>query len=85
MFHVTTVQRLPRGTRVDPVRTPWLIERSAKECFDAMARNAGMSSGAFLEAVIDHLASDLTSRGVPSWLPQPKPDEGELPLDDLDK
>lgn len=50
-----------------------------------MARNAGMSSGAFLEVVIDHLASDLTSRGVPSWLPQPEPDEGELPLDDLDK
>lgn len=80
MSYVTTVRRLPRGTRVDPVRTPWLIERSAKERFDAMAHHAGMSSGAFLEAVIDHLASDLTSRGVPSWLPQPPPSEGELPI-----
>lgn len=82
---MTAVRRLPRGTRVDTVRATWAIERSAKERFDAMARNAGMSSGAFLEVVIDHLASDLTSRGVPSWLPQPEPDEGELPLDDLDK
>lgn len=83
MCSMTTVRRLPKGTRVDPVQTPWVIERSAKERFDAMARNAGMSSAALLESVIDHLASDLTSRGVPSWLPQPKPDEGELPIDDL--
>ena len=82
MCSVTPVRRLPRGTRVDPIQTPWVIERSAKERFDAMARNAGMSSAAFLEAVIDHLASDLTNRGVPAWLPQPEPDEEELPLDD---
>lgn len=82
MCSVTPVRRLPRGTRVDPIQTPWVIERSAKERFDAMARNAGMSSAALLEAVIDHLASDLTNRGVPAWLPQPEPDEEELPLDD---
>lgn len=78
---VTAVRRLPRGTRVDPVQTPWVIERAAKERFDAIARNAGMSSAVFLEAVIDHLASELTIRGVPSWLPQPD-HEGELPLDE---
>ena len=80
-----TVRRLPKGTRVDPIQTPWVIERSAKEQFDAIARNSGMSSAALLEAVIGHLSSELTNRGVPSWLPQPEPDEGELPLDELDK
>lgn len=78
---MTTVRRLPRDTRVDPVRTPWEIERAAKTRFDAIARNSGMSSSAFLERVIAHLEDELTDRGVPSWLPQPEPDDGELPID----
>lgn len=75
------VKRLPRGTRVDPVRTPWAIERTAKERFDSIARNAGMSSGALLEHVIAHLETELSDQGVPSWMPQPERVEGELPID----
>ena len=75
------VRRLPRGTRIDPVATPWVIERASKDRLAAIARNAGMSAGALLELVIARLDDDLTDRGVPSWLPQPKPDEGELPIE----
>lgn len=78
---MTNVRRLPRDTRIDPVRTPWAIERAAKESFDRIARNSGMSSGAFLERVIEHLEDELTDRGVPHWLPQPEPDDGELPIE----
>lgn len=78
---MNSVRRLPRGTRVDPVATPWVIERSSKERLDTMARAAGMSASVFLERVIEHVGDELTDRGVPSWLPQPEPDEGELPIE----
>lgn len=75
------VRRRPRGTRVAPVRVAWEIERVRKERFELLARRAGVSASVFLELVIDHLEGELTDRGVPEWMPQPEPNEGELPID----
>lgn len=76
-----TVRRAPRGSRIAPVRAAWSIELRRKERFDQIARNSGVTSSVFLELVIDHLEDELTDRGVPNWMPQPEPDEGELPID----
>ncbi len=81
MVDTMQVRRRPRGTRVAPVRVAWEIERVRKERFDQLARQAGVSASVFLELVIDHLEGELTDRGVPEWMPQPEPDEGELPID----
>lgn len=75
------VKRRPRGTRIAPVRVAWEIERTRKERFELLARQAGVSASVFLELVIDHIEDELTDRGVPTWLPQPEPDDGELPID----
>ncbi len=76
-----TVRRAPRGSRIAPVRAAWSIELRRKERFDQIARNSGVTSSVFLELVIDHLEDELSDRGVPNWMPQPEPDEGELPID----
>lgn len=76
-----TVRRAPRGSRIAPVRAAWSIELSRKERFDQIARNSGVTSSVFLELVIDHLEDELSDRGVPNWMPQPEPNEGELPID----
>lgn len=81
MVDTMQVRRRPRGTRVEPVRVAWEIERVRKERFDQLARQAGVSASVFLELVIDHLEGELTDRGVPEWMPQPEPNEGELPID----
>lgn len=75
-----TVRRLPRGTRVKPVRVSWLIEEARKERFDQLAAQAGVSSAVFLESVIEHLEDELTDRGLPSWWPTPAPSDEELPI-----
>lgn len=41
-----------------------------------------MSSAGLFEAVVRHLEDELTDRGVPEWLPQPEPSDGELPIGD---
>ena len=76
-----TVRRAPRGSRIAPVRAAWSIELHRKERFDQIARNSGVTSSVFLELVIDHLETELSDRGVPNWMPQPEPIEGELPID----
>lgn len=76
-----TVRRAPRGSRIAPVRAAWSIELRRKERFDQIARNSGVTSSVFLELVIDHLEDELSDRGVPNWMPQPEPNEGELPID----
>lgn len=63
------------------MRAAWSIELRRKERFDQIARNSGVTSSVFLELVIDHLEDELSDRGVPNWMPQPEPDEGELPID----
>lgn len=75
------VKRRTRGTRVAPVRVSWEIERTRKERLELLARQAGVSASVFLELVIDHLEDELTDRGVPTWMPQPEPNDGELPID----
>lgn len=75
-----TVRRLPRGTRVKPVRVSWLIEEARKERFDELAAQAGVSSAVFLESVIEHLENELTDQGLPNWWPEPVPNDEELPI-----
>lgn len=75
--------RLPRGTRVDPIATGYVIERASKLRLDAIAQRSKMSGSVLLEHMIDHLEEDLTDSGVPHWLPQPDPKDGELPIEKL--
>lgn len=75
------VQRLPRGTRVNPVPLGWRIERQRKQRVEQLAAHAGVSAAVFLEALIDHVDGELTSRGLPTWWPAPEPADGELPID----
>ena len=75
------IQRVPRGTRVETARLALGIERSKKDRLDQLAAHAGVSSAAFVEAVIDHLETELTDRGLPNWWPAPEPKDGELPID----
>lgn len=76
-----TVQRLPRGTRVNPTRAAWIISGDRKTRFEEIARTVGVSSGVLLEQTIDHLIDELSEDGVPSWWSSPTPDESELPID----
>lgn len=76
-----TAARLPRGTRVDPVRVGWLIEGDRKRLLDSVAANVGVSSSLFLERMIDHLEEELNSHGRPRWWPEDELRDGELPID----
>lgn len=73
--------RLPRGTRVSPVTAGWEIEKATRERFNAIAAAAGMSGGALLDQLTEHMPLDL--RGRPVWLPPVKPKDGEIDIDDL--
>lgn len=74
-------QRLPRGTRVDPIRYSVLVERDRKEFVEKIAARGGVSSAVFFERMVDHMESELTDRGLPSWWPAPEANENELPID----
>ena len=76
-----SVQRLPRGTRVQPVRVSWLIEEERKKRFEQLAERVGVSAAVFFERVVDHLGEELTDRGLPNWWPAPEPRDGELPIE----
>ncbi|WP_201518819.1 hypothetical protein [Gulosibacter hominis] len=77
----TDIKRRRRGTRVDPVQVNYQISRETKLQFEAMANAAGVSKGVFFEELVAHLtATQLSDRGVPRWMPQPEPDENELPI-----
>lgn len=76
-------RQIPRGTRLAATRLSLIVEEERKRRFDQMAAQAGMSSAGFFEAVVTHLENDLTDRGVPHWLPQPEPEDGELPIGDV--
>lgn len=75
------VRRLPRGTRVDAVALGWKVEKAQKERFERLAAHAGVSAAVFFEAVVDHLNTELTSRGLPEWWPAQELTDGELPID----
>lgn len=78
---IMTRRQNPRGTRTVSARVSLVVEEASKLSFDRMAIRAGYSSAGFYEAVVKHLESELTDRGVPSWLPQPEPLDGELPIE----
>jgi len=73
--------QIPRGTRREPVRLSLVVENDSKKSFESLAARSGLSGAAFFEAVVAHVAGESTDRGVPSWLPQPAPVDGELPID----
>ncbi len=76
-----TAERRARGTRVDPVQISLSVERETKHTLDALAANAGLTKSRFFELLMEHIARDqLSDRGVPRWMPQPEPDENELPI-----
>jgi len=71
-------RRRPRGSLVDPVGVHWDVERTAKERFSAIARNANVSEAVLFEHVV--LTLELTDQGVPTtWAPNSR--DGELPID----
>lgn len=59
----------------------WRIEEHRKKRIETLAAHAGVSAAVFLEALIDHVDDELTSRGVPSWWPEPELKDGELPIE----
>ncbi|MFK4299871.1 hypothetical protein ABH924_005061 [Arthrobacter sp. GAS37] len=61
-------RRLPKGTRVNPVRLGWAIEEQRKDVIDNLANRAGVSSAVILEAIIDHIQADIPEVGLPSWM-----------------
>lgn len=74
-----TVQRLPRGTRVDSISLGLLVERANKERFALIARNSGMTSSALFDALVEHMPLD--EQGRPDWLPTAlKTKDAELPI-----
>ena len=76
-----TRRQIPRGTRLESARVSLVVEEKKKDRFAEIAERAGLSGAGFFEAIVDHLETELTDRGVPSWLPQPEPRDGELPID----
>jgi hypothetical protein len=80
-FGCMAAQRLPRGTRITPVRLGWAIEEKKKQRLERLAAHAGVSSAVFLERMIDQLDMDLTDQGLPTWWPVELPRDGELPID----
>lgn len=74
------VKRLPRNTRVNPKRVGWLIEEHSKERFEQIAARCGVSAAVFLERVVEHLETELTDRGLPSWWPETELEDGELDM-----
>lgn len=71
--------RLPRGTRVAPVTAGWEIEKATRERINAIAARSGMSGGALLDQLAEHMPLDERGRAV--WLPAEPLKDGELPID----
>jgi len=72
--------RLPRNTRVDPVKFGYVIDRPYKDRFEQLARHAGVSGAVYLEMLLDHLETELNDRGYPHWWPLPEKKDGELDM-----
>ncbi|MNJ01831.1 hypothetical protein D3C73_1615850 [compost metagenome] len=72
--------RLPRGTRVKPVTAGWEIEGANRDRLNAIAAHSGISAGALLDQLIEHLPLDQRT-GRPIWLPvDPYAEDGVLPI-----
>lgn len=75
------VRRRPYGSLKHPTMLGYMVERTTKEKFDAVAELADVSSSELIETLmLRMLASDLTDQGIPSWMPE-KDRSGELPID----
>lgn len=70
--------RLPRGTRTEPVTAGWEIEKATRARLNAIAAHSGMSGGALLDQLAEHMPLD--ERGRPLWLPAEPLKDGELPI-----
>lgn len=75
-----TAARLPRSTRVDPVKFGYVIDRPYKTRFEQLAQRAGVSGAVYLERLLEHLETELTDRGLPEWWPEPELKDGELDM-----
>ena len=64
----------------DPVTPGWKIERAARDQIASMAASAGVSASVFVELMSAHTFAELTTQGIPSWLPEKERSE-ELPID----
>jgi len=71
--------RRPRGSMIDPVTPGWKIERESRDLIASMAASAGVSASVFIELMADHTKAELTTQGIPSWMPE-KDRSGELPI-----
>lgn len=71
--------KLPRGTRREPVRTGWLIEKDAKMRLEELAERADVSAAVFLEKLVDSI--ETTDAGLPIWWPADAKHSEELPID----
>lgn len=80
-------QRLPRGTRRDPVVFPMSVERTSRDRWKEIADHNGISSSAMFDEMVKNIQLDM--RGRPVWLPEapslvdapPRaPKDGELPI-----
>lgn len=74
-------RRLPRGTRVDPVRLGWAIERERKARIEELAVRANVSAAVFLEHMLAHIETEISPEGLPTWWPETTTEDGELPID----
>lgn len=72
--------RRPRGSMIDPVTPGWKIERESRDLIASMAASAGVSASVFIELMAEHTKAELTTQGIPSWMPE-KDRSGELPID----
>ncbi|MDR6692540.1 putative DNA-binding ribbon-helix-helix protein [Microbacterium sp. 1154] len=71
--------RLPRNTRHKPVTAGWEIEESTRERIKAIAEQSGMSAGALIDQLAQHMPLDERGRAI--WLPPVPLKDGELPID----
>lgn len=75
------VQRKPRGTREDPARIAWNVERAHKKRVEELARRANVTASVFFEKMVDHLDDEIAANGLPTWWPETTTEDGELPID----
>jgi hypothetical protein len=65
---------------IDPVTPGWKIERESRDLIASMAASAGVSASVFIELMAAHTKGELTTQGIPAWMPE-KDRSGELPID----
>lgn len=62
-----------------PISLGWTVEQDARDQVDRMAHRANVSSAVFFERMVEHVETELTAQGIPSWWPAgPAFVDGEL-------